>query len=371
MVDAGGRRQRRGNDGQHENMQGELGEQHLYEPRHDFVWAGDFGKDEPGKRCREVGPAHEHRQDEHGERRGFLELARIGDGEVALHHLRLGPHRDGGHDDQREDEQPPFPAGQGDEPVVGEIAGGKGRQRLHTFPRAADLGEDGPHEHEHTHEHDDALHGFGVEDPAQSADEDGEPHDDRHQPDERPDGHGEDLGQQERRPLDDRRAVYAEEQGKNKGHRPRQAGRAVPEAEQLRRGARAEAFLPLARWPRQEAVDGPRPEPDVARGHEQHLQAVGMGEPAEPDERHRRDVGGDIGEGLHAEPYGAAEHGVLAASLMHQKGEDREVAGPEQDLSHGCAPSGVSPVSHCGGARTGTSKRPRTWKRGRLQRLHP
>ena len=49
--------------------------------------------------------------------------------------------------------------------------------------------------------------GFGVEDPAQSADEDGEPHDDRHQPDERPDGHGEDLGQQERRPLDDRRAV--------------------------------------------------------------------------------------------------------------------------------------------------------------------
>lgn len=58
---------------------------------------------------------------------------------MALHHLRLGPHRDGGHDDQREDEQPPFPAGQGDEPVVGEIAGGKGRQRLHTFPRPPTL----------------------------------------------------------------------------------------------------------------------------------------------------------------------------------------------------------------------------------------
>ena len=83
---------------------------HLDETRHDLVGTGGFGQDKPGERGREVGPAHEHRQDEHGERRGLLELARIGDGEMALYHLRLGPYRDGGHDDQREDEQPPFPA---------------------------------------------------------------------------------------------------------------------------------------------------------------------------------------------------------------------------------------------------------------------
>lgn len=67
-------------------------------------------------------------------------------------------------------------------PLLARSLGGRAASAA-TFPRAADLGEDGPHEHEHTHEHDDALHGFGVEDAAQSADEDGEPYDDRHQPD--------------------------------------------------------------------------------------------------------------------------------------------------------------------------------------------
>ena len=69
-----------------------------------------------------------------------------------------------------------------------------------------------------------ALQGFCVKAAAQPADEDGEPHDDRHQPDERPDGHGEDFGQQEGDSLDDGRAVHAEEQGEDKGHRPCQAG---------------------------------------------------------------------------------------------------------------------------------------------------
>ena len=121
-----------------------------------------------------------------------------------------------------------------------------------------------------------------------------------------------------RRPLMTAEPYTPRNKGENKGHRPCQAGRAVAEAgSSWVRAPRRSAICALA-------TPGARRRPtsrtDVARGHEQHLQAVGMGEAAEPDERHCRDVGGDIGEGLHAEPHGAAEHGVLAASLMHQKG---------------------------------------------------
>ena len=109
----------------------------------------------------------------------------------------------------------------------------------------------------------------------------------------------------------------------------------MSQAEELGRTARAELLLPFAGRPSQIPVNGPGAEPDVSCGNEEHLQTVGMGQAAEPDQGHGRDIGSHVGKGLHGKGDFSGGSGIMPSTFAGQQEEKADVGSPDQNRAHG------------------------------------
>ena len=364
VEDGRGRGQGSRDDGQHEELQADVGQQHLDQGGHDVIGRGHFGHEQAGQAGHIVGAAHQNGQHQHGQRRDAVDLPGGVEGKMALDHLGLRPDRHGRDDDQRDDEPALSAVGQRDEAGIGRGGGRQFRQPGHAFHRAAHLVEHGHGEHTDAHQHDEALHGFGIEHAAQAAHIDGRRHQQGHDPDQQPDGHGHDLGQEQGRPLDDGRGIDAQEHGEDQGQTAAQQGAAVAVGQQLHRGAGLQVALAQAGGPGQITIDDPGPQPDVTGGHQQHLHAVGIGQTAKAHQGHGGDIGSHIGKGLDAETHAARNHDIMPAALAGQPDEQGDVAAPDEDIGQHLAPPSLTDQAEEGKHQRGQQRKHRQQHRG-------
>ena len=326
-----GRRERGGDYRESEKLLPRRGEKPVDEDGEHRVRVGDSAAEHDAREgAREVCAADDHRKREHRKRRGLARLLLAAQREMALDELRLRPDADRRDDCEEDYVKPARAARKREESVVRALRRRERRKPAQPLRGAADRVEERDEQRAYADDHDEPLQSLGVKHAAQPAPDDRKADHSDEQSERRVHRNRDDARDHHRRALKDRRAVDDQQDDGNRAYKGLEERSLVSLREKLRRRARVELPLPQPRRPREVSVDEPRSEPDVAGRDEQHLKAEKVAEPAEADERDRRDIRGDIGERLHRDADLAGQQRVVAARVLRDKDEYKSVAGPEQ-----------------------------------------